>query len=488
MSGLTPLVDTLLATRLAQRVDLVPLKSEVEITGPGAVAQVEKVTNDVRLPSRAAMLQQLGVGLLKSGDNNSPTAVPARPGATVTLSVAARTVNAILDVSSGVSSKITGTEPLWPKLQSPLAPVLSATLARTVANSGLFYESHLAQFVAGTRTLAQLAQEPQAGLNAPVKLALALPGANAAGQGAGLSILATDSGRLVAVPNLPSADTAGPSVEKVNGTATSSRLLVVPVLPVAQAGRQDAGMSVPATETGRLMGMPVLPVAAPLPSEAGIAISTDSAKSGGVASLPHSVPGGLASSPDSSQLVQSNATHLHINAYESIQDAEGQGHAVKTHSPGATDAMRSNAPGLAGIHPEAVALVRQQLELLAVPVFRWSGEAWPGVPMDWEIHEKEKNEYQPAADNEAAPRTWSTRVALTLPTLKDIEVRISLAGTALQVHLAASENSTRELLGGARTELPQRLNELGLQLTGLKIGLMPASFVTQTMPKEDDVR
>ena len=460
MSGLTPLVDTLLATRLAQRVDLVPLKSEVEITGPGAVAQVEKVTNDVRLPSRAAMLQQLGVGLLKSGDNNSPTAVPARPGATVTLSVAARTVNAILDVSSGVSSKITGTEPLWPKLRSPLAPVLSATLARTVANSGLFYESHLAQFVAGTRTLAQLAQEPQAGLNAPVKLALALPGANAAGQGASVSVLATDSGRLVAVPSLP----------------------------VAQAAVQDAGMSVPATETGRLMGMPVLPVAAPLPSEAGIAISTDSAKSGGVASLPHSVPGGLASSPDSSQLVQSNATHLHINAYESIQDAEGQGHAVKTHSPGATDALRSNAPGLAGIHPEAVALVRQQLELLAVPVFRWSGEAWPGVPMDWEIHEKEKNEYQPAADNEAAPRTWSTRVALTLPTLKDIEVRISLAGTALQVHLAASQNSTRELLGGARTELPQRLNELGLQLTGLKIGLMPASFVTQTMPKEDDVR
>ena len=65
MSGLTPLVDTLLATRLAQRVDLVPLKPEVEIAGPGPVSEVEKITNDVRLPSRAAMQQQLGAGLVE---------------------------------------------------------------------------------------------------------------------------------------------------------------------------------------------------------------------------------------------------------------------------------------------------------------------------------------------------------------------------------------------------------------------------------------
>ena len=55
--------------------------------------------------------------------------------------------------------------------QPPVASQLSATLAHAVANSGLFYESHLAQLTAGTRTLAQLMQEPQARLEASVKLA-----------------------------------------------------------------------------------------------------------------------------------------------------------------------------------------------------------------------------------------------------------------------------------------------------------------------------
>jgi hypothetical protein len=437
MSGVTPLIDTLLATRLAQRVDLVPLKGQTDIAGPDAVTHIEKVTNDVRLPSRAGMLQQLGVGLLKAGDS-SQTAVPARAGENVTLSTAARTVSAILDVSSGATHKITGTEPLWLKAQPPLAPVLSATLARTVANSGLFYESHLAQFAAGTRTLAQLAQEPQARLDATVKVALALPVAEAAGQGAGVSGMAASTGLQVEAAALPGA--------------------------------------------------------APVSLAADDAASIDSGKpGGGAASLANSVPGGgPASSPDAAPLSHSSdPAHLHKNAYESIQNAEGQEPAAKNHGASATDAARSNGPGLAGIHPDAVALVRQQLELLAVPVFRWSGEAWPGVPMDWEIHEKaqeDQNKRQAAADNEAVPRTWSTRVALTLPTLKDIEVRISLVGTALQVHLAASENTTRNLLGEARTELPKRLGELGLQLTGLQIGLLAAPSASQAMPEADDAR
>ena len=425
MSGLTALVDTLLATRLAQRVDLVPLKSELEIAGPGAVTQVEEVTNDVRLPSRAALEQQLGVGLLKSDQRGHGNA-PARPGETVTLSVAARAVSAILEGQAGATAKIIGTEPLLPQSQPPLPHLLSATLARTVANSGLFYESHLAQFAAGTRTLAELTQEPQARLNASVKVALTLPGS---GQDSGVS--GTGIGRLMEVPGLP-------------GTA------------------------------------------------AGDAVSIDSGKASRAASLPNSVLGGLACSPDSAQLAHSSdPAHLHKTAYESIQDADdGQEPALKNHGASATDAARSNASGLTGIHPDAVALVRQQLELLAVPVFRWGGEAWPGVPMDWEIHEEErvdhKEERQAAADNKAVPRTWSTRLALTLPTLRDVEVRISLAGTTLQIHLAARENATRALLSECRAELPKRLEELGLQLAGLQIGSLPAASTAQEMPKDDD--
>lgn len=349
MSGLTPLVDTLLATRLAQRVDLVPLKPEVEIAGPGPVTQVEEVINDVRLPSRAAVEQQLGVGLLKS-DQRGHGSSAAGPDDGVSLSAAARAVSAILDDRAGAAAKIIGTEALLPS--SSLAG-LAASLGRTVANSGLFYESHLAQFAAGTRSLADLVQEPQARLDPSLKAAMALPAA---------------------------------------GPAESAQAL--------QSSERSA---------------------------------------------------------------------LLENAYASNHDAEGLEPTAKPAGAAAPDALRSHAAGLAGIHPDAVALVRQQLELLAAPVFRWGGEAWPGVPMNWEIEEEAR---QAAADDDAAPRKWSTRVALTLPTLKEVEVRISLVGNALQVHLAACENATRDLLAESRAELPERLQALGLQLTGLQVGTL----------------
>jgi hypothetical protein len=425
MSGLTPLIDTLLATRLAQRVDLVPLKSEVEVAGPDAVAQVGKVTNDVRLPSRAALQQQLGVGLLKSDQRGHGNA-PERPVETVTLSVAARAVSAILDLQVGAAAKIIGTEPLLSRAQPPLPRVLATALARTVANSGLFYESHLAQYAAGTRTLAELAQEPQARLDATVK--------------ASIEVLR--------------ADTAGP----------------------------DAGGGTPGNARG--VEAAALPVAAP--SGTGDAVPIDSGKASRAASLPNPLPAGLPASPEPApSLAGSEGARFHAHGHAARADTAAPDASGKSHGASGSDAVRSNTPGLAGIHPEAIALVRQQLELLAAPVFRWGGEAWPGTPMDWEIRE-EQDERPAAADAEAVARTWSTRLALTLPTLRDVEVRISLAGSTLQVHLAARESATLALFDEGRHELPKRLGDLGLQLTGLQIGALPLNPAAQASPKEDD--
>jgi hypothetical protein len=426
MSGLTLLIDTLLATRLAQRVDLVPLKSELEIAGPDAATPVGKVTNDIRLPSRAALQQQLGVGLLVSDQRGHGNA-PAHPGEAVTLSVAARAVSAILDIQTGAASKIIGTEPL---LSPPHTHLLSATLARTVANSGLFYESHLQQYASGTRTLAQLAQEPQARLDTTVKT---------------------------------SQDALG-----------------------AGAAVQDSGVG--ATDNGRPGESAALPLATAAPSKTGDAFPIDSGRAGARPSL-NPLPAGLAASPEPTHFSASSngtGTGLHEHGHASIQDTAAQDAIGKNQGASIPDAARSNALGLAGIHPEAIALVRQQLELLAVPVFRWGGEAWPGTPMDWDIHE-EHDEREAATDKEAVLRTWSTRLALTLPTLRDVEVRISLSGSKLQVHLAARENATLALLHEGRHELPKRLGDLGLQLTGLQIGTLALGPAVQDIPKAGDV-
>ena len=431
MSGITPLIDTLLATRLAQRVDLVPLKGQLDIAGPGAVTHVEKVTNDLRLPSRAALQQQLGVGLLKSGESGYGNG-PARSGEFVTLSVAARAVSAILDIQAGATTKIIGTEPLWPQPQPALAHLLSATLARTVANSGLFYESHLAQYAAGTRTLAQLAQEPQAHLATTLSVTLALPAADAAGQ---------DS----------------------------------------DVGGSRAG-------TGRLMEVPSLPGAAAVPSETGHDVSIDSGKAG-PASSPNSVPAGLASRLDSAHLAAAyGSASAREKEHTPFHDIAGQETTAKNAGASSLDAVRNNnnsipaAAVAAAIHPDAIALVRQQLELLVVPVFRWGGDVWPGTPLDWEIHQEhdERHAASDATDGAAVPPTWSTRLAMTLPTLGAVDVRLTLAGTTLQVHLAARENATLALLSDGGNELPQRFGALGLQLTGLQIGALAVEGLRET--------
>ncbi|AHI63873.1 flagellar hook-length control protein FliK [Burkholderia thailandensis] len=60
------------------------------------------------------------------------------------------------------------------------AAALSLALAQAVAQSGLFYESHLAQWLAGQRTTAELAREPQARLASGAQ-----PGAQAGQTGDG---------------------------------------------------------------------------------------------------------------------------------------------------------------------------------------------------------------------------------------------------------------------------------------------------------------
>jgi hypothetical protein len=91
--------------------------------------------------------------------------------------------------------------------------------------------------------------------------------------------------------------------------------------------------------------------------------------------------------------------------------------------------------------------------------------------MDWEIQE-EPNERQTAKAPEAAARSCTTRLAMRLPALGAVDMRLTLAGSTLQVHLVAREPATVALLIDGGHELPQRFGALGLQLTELQIGAL----------------
>lgn len=426
MTGLAGLIDALLAARLAPRLDVLGIKGETTIGAPGAAVPIGKVDNDVRLPSNAALDRQLPGALLGGAvhaGGGAPSSVDTR------LSVAARVIGAVLADLQAEPGPVRGTVPLSASGQQPAsAAALAGALARTVSDSGLFYESHLAEFATGTRTLAQMTREPQvrwagpvvarpavaaAALAAVPDVADALLPAAAAASTQAVGEAQGDAAR--AAPQAGTPHTAAPHAASANAAAQPGA-----------AQTQDAGASVDASR---------------LQAAYGQAEGTT-----GRATLEGDAPahrtGDIARLSDSSAASSASA------------------------SPASATAPRGEV-----IHPQAVTLVHQQLDLLATAAFRWSGQAWPDVPMTWSVEEEQDkpNGREGAGAVEEAERRWSTTVSLALPRLGEVELRLSLAGTSVQAHLSAREAATTARLRGDAGQLAKRLEAAGLALQQLQV-------------------
>ncbi|HWW08206.1 flagellar hook-length control protein FliK [Collimonas sp.] len=360
MNGGTPLIDKLLAPASAQRSDLVPLKGQLAIYAADAVTDIEAIANDTRLPSRAAVERQLGVdpGQLTLTRLTQPGSArpPAQFADGARLSAAARVISELLGSTPAKGDAVRGSAPLWPAATAPQPQQLAAALARSVAGSGLFYESHLLQFFSGQRSLPQLLQEPQA--------QLMLPSAAADFQADSVTAAATASAIVFAAD--PAADSA---------TSTS-----------------------PATVSS------------------------------------------------------------HVSA---------------------------------SIAADAIPLVRQQLELLALSQFRWGGEAWPGVAMGWEITEQGRRQ-QGANERESNPEqhppSWSTSLSLTLPRLGSIELRLSLAGDSWRADLGATQAATLSAMRADSAQLRQRFSTAGMHLSDLQVAQLPQAPVEQQSDEKNDIK
>jgi len=191
------------------------------------------------------------------------------------------------------------------------------------------------------------------------------------------------------------------------------------------------------------------------------------------------VPQGKAGQPEpAGQAVTYGPSGLPEPALPSSHDFSLPDADIPVSSAASLDSARAGHSA-AAIHPEALGLVRQQLDMLAQPVFRWSGEGWPGVPMDWEIRQEhqERQEPEPGREQQAGeggaettPAAWVTRMTLKLPRLGTVDVRLGLKGAALQLRLDASRDGTAAVLNQAGDQLSRRLQSVGLALTDLRIG------------------
>lgn len=116
---------------------------------------------------------------------------------------------------------------------------------------------------------------------------------------------------------------------------------------------------------------------------------------------------------------------------------------------------------------EQVGLLAQQLNTLDQQRITWSGDAWPGQPMQWEIA-RHGADAQASAD--AAPvGAWQTVLRLELPALGVVTASIRLDGPRVGVTLTADSDATAARLRAHGNELVDGLAAAGLAITGLNV-------------------
>lgn len=364
------------------------------------------------------------------------------------LSFAARTILSLL--GQGDSGPLRSAGPLLPVPPTRLSNGASQTqqaLVHLVHDSGLFYESHLAQWIAGRRGLASMAREPQAGIGRD-----AYPDTRGAPPGG-----AAPYGGPPGAATRPSA--AGP----------------MPGMPPAPTGAMpDPGAVIDVVTTST--AAPATTMAALIAADAEAAAQADSRGSGENADGP-SPPQRDATArnaepprgPDMPRMQQAGAQLYQAAANEAARSATSQSMlnaAAELDASARPEAAMGRGDAAPAIHPNTEGIVRQQLELLATHQFRWAGEAWPGTPMQWEVTDQ-LPEWERQAGGEATgdeARTWSSRLLLELPQLGPVEARLTLTPSGLETRLTVQEDRAALMLGNAQDRLRTSLDARGIDL------------------------
>ncbi|WP_128082979.1 flagellar hook-length control protein FliK [Collimonas arenae] len=330
---------------------------------------------------------------------------------------------------------------------------LAAALSRAVSDSGLFYEAHLLQFATGMRSLAQLAQEPQASLGKLLQQ-YGIDGTEISQQRGGAKQPA-----------------------EMHATAADAPVAAQGKIASLQAGLPSTAEIVPTSGTTQGTRAPA-PEASPSHSPA----NSEPTDNGGQAAPAN--PRMQAVTVDIAAAYRAGAAAA-IEVVHSRQERGASPSLPADADPVPTGPTGPTVTGM--VHPDAVPLVRQQLEMLALSQFRWAGEAWPGAKAEWEIQEHDRR--QDGSDNaDTASRRWSTRLAMTLPRLGQIELRLTMLGASWHAQLAAVDEASLVSMRADSDQLRRRFQAAGMHLTELQLQQLSVSTVDNTASgKNDDI-
>jgi len=200
VSGINPLIDTLLHQVLGKRVDTPPARELNEPVRPVSPADaLRALHSDSRLDARSrsslvpeAARPQREPGQAPAAGRPAGDAPPA--STQIHFTPSARSIADVLLRFPAPPSSVQPAQPLVLPGEAPAASQLAERLQGSVRDSGLFYESHLARWYRGEMPRDQLLREPQMWRTqaftpapapgggqaaSPMQLPLPLPGAEA---------------------------------------------------------------------------------------------------------------------------------------------------------------------------------------------------------------------------------------------------------------------------------------------------------------------
>ncbi|MBV2234762.1 MAG: flagellar hook-length control protein FliK [Sterolibacterium sp.] len=302
---------------------------------------------------------------------------------------------------------------------------LAPALSRAVQQSGLFYEAHQAQWVAGRLPLNQLRQEPQGQQPVSPRPADAQAALLARGQSA--QATQTDA----ALPQTPQA----PQTQTPLNPNTLQSLLLYQANQLPETATQ------------------------PPPAQAG--------QAGQAAHAAHSPQAALLSP---AAQPQSAASPAQGDTGEAARTAQ-------TSTPTTSPAPSWQPGNLPTMSDELRALVQQQLDAASSQRLLWHGEVWPGQELDWRVEWQD----DPSAANPADSEPWQTHLRLTTPRLGRLDVALHLGPGGVRLDLSAAESPSVAALRVAVDDLAQALAAAGVPLRGFLVRQAIAEDTTAAM-------
>lgn len=305
-----------------------------------------------------------------------------------------------------------------PQSGAELAPLLG----KAVTESGLFYESHQAQWVAGKLPLANLLQEPQGMRSSPE--------AKIAAQADKLLFLAKASQDAPGQAHLPAS------------VATNTG-------PPAAPGPPAPGQTTPGNSATALPTPGATPAAAP-PGPGPAMVE------------PHLAPGKAEAAVWAKEMGLVQAGGQPPTPSQLATKLREAGEAQRQQ----VTAQNTPAITAASIPDELRPLVQQQLDAVGTQRLIWHGEVWPGQAMQWEIEWQDQGRGNP---EEGDTERWTTTLRLKTPRLGELEAALRLRPDGVQIAVLTPSPSSADDLRSGAPMLAEALASAGVPMLGFAV-------------------